>query len=468
MGRLTIGSVGPLLGGGPKRGLQKDLQNGIVQEIEALLGRQAIEDLDFEALEIAVRRQALRLAARALEQRLNADTSDHPGPELPCTGCGGQALYRGRHGKTFESVLGPVHLERAYYHCAKCERGFCPRDRCLRWGKFSLTPGVLRMTGSVAALVSFAESNALLHELAGVEVSVKQVERAAEALGAEIADDERACVQRWGEVAPNMYLGMDGTGVPMRASEVADRAGKQPDGSAKTREVKVVAMWTAESRDDEGRPVRDPGSITYSAAIESAATQDTSLNRSDLAERVLRETARRGFTEAPRTVILGDGAAWIWNTATELFPQAIQILDRFHAKEHLSLVGKTVHGAGTEEFQKWIQHRYDELDEGHLESLLEALDGHAPNYEEAHKCSQYFRNNRDRVRYPEFEALGLCTSTGVVESGCRVVAATRLKRSGMHWTVYGANAIIALRCSKLSGRYEDFWERRSSPIQAAA
>ncbi len=102
----------------------------------------------------------------------------------------------------------------------------------------------------------------MLHELAGVEVSVSQVQRAAEALGAEIIADERACVDRMGEVAPTMYLGMDGTGVPMRPAEVAGRAGKQSDGSAKTREAKVVTVWTAESRDEEGKPVRDPGSIT--------------------------------------------------------------------------------------------------------------------------------------------------------------------------------------------------------------
>ena len=153
-----------------------------------------MDGLDFEALETALRRQALRLAARSLEQRMNADTSDHAGPVLSCIDCGNPAQYRGRHAKTFESVLGPLQLERAYYHCTACESGFCPRDSCLHLGKFSLTPGVLRMTGSVAALVSFAESSALLRELAAVEVSVKQVERAAEALGVEIAEDERRCV----------------------------------------------------------------------------------------------------------------------------------------------------------------------------------------------------------------------------------------------------------------------------------
>jgi len=411
-------------------------------------------------VEIAARRQALRLAARALEQRLNADTTDHTGPELACA-CGGTAHYHGRHEKTFESVLGPLHLERAYYYCEKCQSGFCPRDHHLRMQLFSLTPGVLRMTGSTAALVSFQESSALLRELAGVEVSASQVERAAETLGAEIAADERNCLERMGEVAPTMYLGMDGTGVPMRKSEVAGRVGKQSDGSAKTREAKVVTMWTAESRDEEGKPVRDKGSITYSAAIESAAALDTSPDRSEFAERVLREATRRAFTEASRCVVLGDGSAWIWNTAKELFPQAIQILDRFHAKEHLSTVGKIIYG-DSEQGRKWIQRRYDELDEGRLKSLLQALDRQASQYEDARECADYIRNNRDRMQYPRFRDQGLCTSTGVVEAGCKTVIGTRLKRAGMHWTVNGANAIIALRCCKLSGRFEDFWERRTN------
>jgi len=130
----------------------------------------------------------------------------------------------------------------------------------------------------------------------------------------------------------------------MRTQEVADRAGKQADGSAKTREAKLVTIWTAESRDEEGQPVRDPGSITYSAAIESAATLDTSPHLSDFAARVQREASRRGFREAQRPVVLGDGSNWIWNSASELFPQATQILDRFHAKEHLSQVGKSFMG----------------------------------------------------------------------------------------------------------------------------
>jgi hypothetical protein len=321
------------------------------------------------------------------------------------------------------------------------------------------------MTGSAAALVSFEESNALLHELAGVEVSAKQVERAAEALGAEIANDERGCVEKMGEVAPTMYLGMDGTGVPMRAAEVAGRTGKQSDGSAKTREAKVVTVWTAESRDKEGTPMRDAGSVTYSAAIESAATADTSPDRSDFAERVLREATRRSFTQASRCVVLGDGSSWIWNTARELFPQATQILDRYHAKEALHRTAQAIFGA-TSESKQWATTRCMELDDGKLHDLVHALRADSTSCTEATKCALYIVHNRARMRYPKFRAQGFCTSTGVLEAGCKVAIGTRLKRAGMHWTVQGANAIIALRCSKLSGRFEDFWERRQERAAA--
>ncbi len=415
-----------------------------------------------EAIETAERRKALRVAARAVEQRINADTSDHAGPTVSC-GCGQPACYAGRHDKTFESVLGPLTLSRAYYHCEPCGAGFCPRDHALGLQDGSLSPGVLRMVGRVGAMVSFEEGHELLAELAGVRVPTKHVERAAEALGREIADDEKRVVEPLpaGEpVAPTLYLGMDGTGVPVRKQELEGRDGKQPDGSAKTREVKLVTVWSAEGRDEEGTPVRDEGSVTYSAAIESAAQKDTDEVASEFASRVEREATRRGFQSAARRVVLGDGAKWIWNLASEYFPDAIQIVDRFHAKQHLSDVAKSIYGAGSDLGKEWARQRHDELDAGDIEAVLHALRVHSPKDDEARKCVDYVDGNRARMRYADFRAAGLCTSTGVVEAGCKTAIGTRCKRAGMHWTVAGVDAIIALRCCKLSGRFEDFWERR--------
>ncbi len=410
----------------------------------------------------------MRVAARAVERRFNGDTSDYAGPTLPCA-CGPCARYAGRREKTFESVLGPLTLTRAYYHCSTCKRGFCPRDHALGLQGGLLTPGVLRMVGRVGAMVSFAEGHELLTELAGVEVSTKQVERAAEALGREVAQDERRVVETPAAdeaVAPTLYLGMDGTGVPVRKEELGNRPGKQPDGTAKTREVKLVTVWSAEGRDKKGTPVRDQGSISYSAAIESAATRDTDTLPAPFVQRVVREATRRGFEQAGRRVVLGDGALWIWNLADEHFPGAIQIVDLYHAKEHLWDVAKAIYGAGSDLAERWAKQRREELDAGKIDDILAALGRHVDVNDEARKCFDYVTRNRHRMRYPEFRARGLCVGSGVVEAGCKTAIGVRCKRAGMHWTVAGADAIIALRCCLLSGRFEDFWERRSAAAVA--
>ena len=123
--------------------------------------------------------------------------------------------------------------------------------------------------------------------------------------------------------------------------------------------------------------------------------------------------------------------------------------------------GQGHHGAGTDLADAWAKARQAELDAGRLRALVTALRTQAETTPAARKCIHYVFGNRHRMRYPQFRARGLCISSGVVEAGCKQIGA-RLKRAGMRWTVGGANAIIALRCCILSGRFEDFWERRAA------
>ena len=288
-----------------------------------------------------------------------------------------------------------------------------------------LSPGVTRMTGAAAAPVSFARASGLLDDLAGVRVGAKHVQRTAEASGREIAALERqGPAEPAAPPAPTVYLGMDGTGVPGRASETAGRPGKQPDGSARTREVKLVVVRTAETRDEEGLPRRDPGSVTYSAAIGSAASRDTDPDPSAFAR---------------HRVILGDGAKWIWRIAAEDYPGAIQIVDLWHAREKPWEVAKALFDSGDRErAAAWAHARCDDLEEGRLDGLLATLRAHAGACEAAGQCAGYIETNRSRMRYPEFRAQSPCVGSGVVESGCRT-AVGRLKQAGMHWTVAGAD-----------------------------
>ena len=335
---------GPGLGSGSGAALVA----AIGAEVDALIGPGPVDAADFEALEQAVRHRSLDIAAQWMAQRCNADDSDHSGSTTACA-CGRRARYAGRRPKTFTTLLGPVTLHRAYYHCDACRKGVCPRDCALGLHGTSLSPAVTRRVGWTAAEVSFAKASQLLAALAGVEVETRQVERCAEALGREVADDERSVPEQTPPApASTVYLGLDGTGVPVRPTEVEGRRGKQPDGSAKTREVKLVTVWTAEGRDSQGRPVRDRGSVSYNAAVESAASRDTDPQPPAFAQRVYREANRRGFDTAAQRVVLGDGAAWIWNLAAEQFPDAIEIVDIYHAKQHLCDVAKALYGPGTD------------------------------------------------------------------------------------------------------------------------
>ena len=203
-----------------------------------------------------------------------------------------------------------------------------------------------------------------------------------------------------------------------------------------------------------------------SAAIASAATPDTARHRSPFAEPVLRESNRRRFCEGARIAVVADGAPWIWNITSDLLPDAIQIVDRFHVKQTLHRTAQAIFGSAGDQAKQWATERCKELDEGKLNAIVRALRPHAKACTVATRCRTYIVHNRQRMRYPQFHKQGLCTSSGVLEAGGKLAIGTRLKRSGMHWTPNGTNNIIALRCCRLSGWFEEFWERRNQPLAA--
>lgn len=444
--------------------LKRTFADEAEREIVRLLGAQDFSDrVDFDALESAIRATAMNFAASMLEAFLNADASDHQASLQPCQ-CGRMARYSGPRSRQLTTVLGAIEYQRAYYHCSECSSGFFPKDQAMGVDSTAVSPGVVRMTGHSAARVSFAQSQLLLHELAGVKVSVKQVERTAERLGAQISDHELTDTELESPAAKTMYLGVDGTGVPMIRKETEGIKGRQQDGSAKTREMKVVAAWRCDSFDEHGHARTDRTSVTYSAAIETAGTADTARQLAPFVQRVEREALRRGFYDADTQVVLGDGALWIWQCASELFPKATQILDVWHAKEKIWEVSKMVYGKNTDTGRQWAENTVEILRAGEIDRLIAILKPFALNHAEVDTMMGYFDRNRERMRYAEFRAEGLCVSSAVVEAGCKNVIGTRLKRGGMHWSEPGANKIAALRSCVISNRFDDFWYARASNL----
>jgi len=215
-------------------------------------------------------------------------------------------------------------------------------------------------------------------------------------------------------------------------------------------------VFTQTGWDEEGLPIRDPDSTTYVAAIETAE---------EFGRRLYLEAWNRGWSRAAKKIVIGDGAEWIRNLAQIHFPGAIQIVDLYHARQHLWEVARVLCPNDAPQQKAWMKiHQKRLLDKGKIEKLVTALRAlRQINPEVVEKIrteAEYFEKNAERMRYPKFRRQHLFVGSGVIEAGCRTVIGSRLKQSGMFWTVRGANAILALRCCLLNGRFEDYWEAR--------
>jgi Uncharacterised protein family (UPF0236) len=250
---------------------------------------------------------------------------------------------------------------------------------------------------------------------------------------------------------------MPHTGVPVVPKETVGRSGKGKEGEAKTRDAKLGCVFTQSRLDAKQRPVRDPHSTSYVGAIETAE---------EFGKRIYAEAVRRGLLQARQVIVLGDGAPWIWALAEEHFPGATQIVDLYHAREHLGELAQTLYGRTGKAAAAWRAARYEELEAGDVEAVVAAMKRTRPRdptgRERVRKQIAYFQTNAERMRYAEFRRRGLFVGSGVVEAGCKTIMGQRLKQSGMRWTVRGANAIIALRCCQVSNRWEEFWEARAA------
>jgi hypothetical protein len=300
--------------------------------------------------------------------------------------------------------------------------------------------------------------------LADLEVTTKAVERTAEAIGGDIAQGEQREIQRAmqldlpvvvGESVPILYVQMDGTGVPVVKKETVGRQGKTDGQPAHTREAKLGCVFTQTTWDEKGYPIRDLNSTTYTGAIETAEA---------FGRRIYLEAWKRGWSRAEKKVVIGDGAEWIWNLAEQHFPGAVQIVDLFHAREHLWELARKLHPNDEAHQKRWMMVQQHRLDKGKIEKLvlsLRSIDIANPDVAEKIRTeADYFEKNAERMRYPEFRRQHLFVGSGVIEAACKTVIGSRCKQSGMFWTVRGANAILALRCCHFNGRFEDYWEAR--------
>jgi hypothetical protein len=456
---------------GPGKKTAAAIHQEIAREVNQLLGRIFAQRhnrgrTDLEAVESALRAALHQAGARALSALLQYQAPAPDQRQLPCA-CGHQAHYQGLRSKPVLTVLGAAPITRPYYLCSQCHHGQFPADVELDVSGSELSPGVRRMLAVVGASASFDHGRQQMDVLAGLQVTAKAVERTAEAIGSDIAQSEQREIQRAvqldlpivvGKAVPLLYVQMDGTGVPVVKKETVGRKGKTDGQPAHTREVKLGCVFTQTKWNKEGYAIRDLDSTTYTGAIENAE---------EFGKRLYLEAWKRGWSRALKKVVMGDGAEWIWNLADLHFPGALQIVDLYHAREHLWELARRLHPHDEGNQRAWMKvHQKRLLDNGKIEKLVAALrcivSLHTEVTEKLRTEAAYFERNADRMRYPSFRRQHLFVGSGVIEAACKTVIGSRLKQSGMFWTLRGANAIIALRCSQLNGRFENYWEARAA------
>ncbi len=405
---------------------------------------------NLEAVEVGLREAVFRDLCALLEELLNDPAlpipEDHSRP--------GEKCHTGRP-KEFLSLFGPVPLKRNYYHSQTQQEGRAPLDQALGL-RAGYSPGVLRVLCRLAARFPFEIAASEFKAYCGLEVEGRQIQRIAQEMGPLVRQVQQQLppFKHDSGSIPVLYVPVDGTGVSMVPEELEGRAGKQPDGSAKTREVKLGALFTQTTTDEEGLPVRDFQSTSYVAGFEEAA---------DFMVRVRQEAIRRRMAAALLVVLLGDGAAWIWEQGRKCFPMAFQILDLYHALEHLCALTKLLQAQPEAAKALWQTWREQLLADGVAEVLRQARERAAKLSGQPAELATdeigYFHNNQSRMLYGTYRALGFFYGSGVVEAGCKTVIGGRCKGSGMLWSEPGATHVLDLRCSLFGNQFDQVWDR---------
>ena len=360
--------------------------------------------------------------------------SGYVGPKMAC-GCGGIAEFKGYYRKRLVSLSCEHVLRRAYYYCSACGGGFAPIDGKLGIDSLCTSIAVRTRVARLAAWIPFERLSKELEVLFDLDLSKNTCERIAEAVGHQVASENRsreAVVLSGNAIAPRvspnrLYIGIDGTGVPMRGGG--------------TRESKTGVIYETRERKGKAEVINQE----YLATLERVDS---------FGDQVYARAFRRGVENARDVACLGDGASWIWRSFAHHYPKGVQILDYYHASEHLGTVANAWYGEDKEAAGQWVRARQADLLSDCVESVIRSMRSWKPADDESKEVRRlnlkYFTDNKDRMRYASLAANGYHIGSGLVESACKTVVGMRLKGSGMRWSQEGAEAMLSLRASLLT------------------
>jgi hypothetical protein len=406
-----------------------------------------------EEIEVSLRQVMLRLGGKLIEQIVALEGYGKEGTRTKCA-CGEMAAFEGYRPKTITTMIGVSRIERAYYYCGSCRSGFAPIDSVLGIGSGTFSAAVERGVCSLASVEPFEKVSEHLYDLSAVSVSAKAVQLASESRGARVAEEECALVdavfrdeeQVEAQDHPEVLcIGLDG-----KIVSLLDRG----------RELKVASIYELVRPKDGTKTKYEPGKTTYLGMFSEPG---------EFGRHVWVEAMKRGALAARALIVLGDGAPWIWNLAAEHFPDAVQILDIYHAKEHIWGLGGVLYGEGSKKTKRFAEYKCRQIEAGKVGKVISALGKLDVADEKKRKKLRveigYFNSNRCRMNYPKYRKAGYHIGSGMVESACKQFGA-RLDAAGMRWIEAGAGAIAALRALWLSDKWQAYWKPVRPPLYA--
>jgi hypothetical protein len=399
-------------------------------------------------LEKELRDKMLELGGRILESSLQEKCgTGYSGSRPVCAECGETGKFMNHRIKTMMTLVKQVELKRAYYYCKACGQGWFPLDEVMQVQGTIFSPGVREAICLVDLEIPFDRGQELLARLSGVQIHADEGRRLSEELGTELEQQTQQELENvWQVDKPD----------PRELPEVPERLYFSPDGTTILteegwKEVKVGAVFTA--------PVPKPGEDPVREATRVVATLE---DADAFGKRLYVEGLKLGLGENPEVVVIADGAHWIWNEADKNLPQKrVEIIDFYHASEKLWTVARLAFGEENPHTQEWAQRQSRRLKGGYSRSVLKAIQNLQLRGKEPKAIQRqiigYFKTNERRMRYREFRKKGYFIGSGVVESSCKHVVASRLKGAGMRWTKKGAQSILQLRLAWLNQRWDHLW-----------
>jgi hypothetical protein len=436
--------------------LMEGLTRTLEEVCEDALDLAEQEGTELRDLERATRAAMNQVGMRFLELLIEACRPAKREETVRCR-CGAEAEFERYRDGTVITTFDQIAFKRAYYLCPECHQGTYPLDERLRLraGGFS---GALQETLALLGIhLPFEMASDLIERLIQVSVSDNGVRESTERMGQERLEEEEARVEAAWDLArfelpdgpedppQRLYGSIDGTTV------------RTEEG---WREAKL-GSWYRTDKPPEREPWED-----WNLHAEAIEYYGDIMEAEDFGRLVYLTGRERGAHRAEELVFIADGARWIWNVVEEHFPDAVQIVDWYHATEYIWKVAHAAYGEGSEMAQEWAAARMDELWHGDFDDVLRAFRDHVTlewGDDPARQAVNYFQNNRHRMCYPAYRDQGYQIGSGTIESGCKRVIGARLKQAGMTWTVRGARQMIKARALHLSGQWDDFCNHRAPP-----